>query len=276
MVIPIDVRHLFKSLDEKLISLLASLSNDDWEKPTVASLWRVKDVASHLLDGNIRALSIQRDRYFGEKPVGVNSYRELVDWLNQLNADWVKATSRISPEMLIYLHQITGPITSEYFASLDPWKEAIFPVDWAGERTSYNWMHVAREYSEKWHHQQQIRDAVKKEGIMTRKYFYPAMSTFCMGLPHTFKSVNALEGTVVQVHIPGEIGGDWYLFKSAGDWKLVNDPGVSVAAKVEIPAKIAWKLFTKSLRPKQIINQVSITGDKQLAEKVLDMVSVMG
>lgn len=275
MIIPIDVRHLFKSIDEKLISLLSSLSDDDWEKPTVASLWRVKDVVSHLLDGNIRALSIQRDGYFGEKPVGINSYQELVDWLNQMNADWIKASSRISPEVLIYLHQVTGPVTSEYFASLDPWKEAVFPVDWAGEHTSYNWMHVAREYSEKWHHQQQIRDAVKKEGIMTPKYFHPAISTFCMGLPHTFKSVKALKGTVIHVHISGEAGGDWYLCKGTGNWELVNDPQGSVAARIEIPAEISWKLFTKSLRPKQIISEVTITGDSKLAKKVLDMVSVM-
>lgn len=59
---PIDVRHLFRPLDAALISLLHSLNTEDWHRPTVARLWSVKDVAAHLLDGNIRLLSIQRDR----------------------------------------------------------------------------------------------------------------------------------------------------------------------------------------------------------------------
>jgi hypothetical protein len=156
--IPLDVRHLFKSLDEKLIALLESLSKEDWDRQTVAVKWKVKDVVSHLLDGNLRTLSIQRDGYYGEKPVGLHDFQELVNWLNRLNADWVKATRRLSPEVLIFLHKATGQIVSDYFASLDPWEEAVFSVDWAGESTSLNWMHLAREYSEKWHHQQQIRE----------------------------------------------------------------------------------------------------------------------
>jgi hypothetical protein len=35
-------------------------------------------------------------------------------------------------------------------------------VAWAGEAESKNWFHVARDYSEKWHHQQQIREAVSQ------------------------------------------------------------------------------------------------------------------
>jgi hypothetical protein len=62
---PIIVKHLFKPLDDQLILLLESLSPEDWNKPTIAKQWTIKDVAAHLLDGNIRTLSIQRDRYFG-------------------------------------------------------------------------------------------------------------------------------------------------------------------------------------------------------------------
>ena len=274
MNIPIDVRHLFKSLDEKLIVLLESLSEDEWNSQTVASQWKVKDVASHLLDGNLRALPIQRDRYFDESPPGLTDYRSLVDWLNSLNADWVKATKRLSPGVLILLHKFSGPLASAYFSSLDPWEEAVFAVDWAGEETSLNWMHLAREYSEKWHHQQQIRDAVGKDGIMTREYFYPAISTFFRGLPNTFKSTAAATGTVVRTTIPGKNGGDWYLFRQPNGWELSESPSNKVDATVEIPAEISWKLFTKSIRPEQIIERVKIKGDKNLGRRVLDMISV--
>ncbi|MDQ3290291.1 MAG: maleylpyruvate isomerase N-terminal domain-containing protein, partial [Bacteroidota bacterium] len=156
----VEVKHLFAELDRKLIQLLKSLSPEDWEKQTVAKLWKVKDVVAHLLDGNIRVLSIQRDRYFGEQPPAISSYQDLVDWLNQLNADWVKASKRISPGVLILLHETTGPLVSAYYQSLNLQEKAIFSVAWAGEQESLNELHLAREYTEKWLHQQQIRDAV--------------------------------------------------------------------------------------------------------------------
>lgn len=131
---PIEVTHLFHKLDEKLLELLKSLTEEDWQTQTVAKLWKVKDVAAHLLDGNIRTLSIQRDRYFGDTPQGINSYSDLVNWLNQLNADWVKASKRISPSVLIMLHELTGKPTSDYYCSVDLDAPAIFPVSWAGEK----------------------------------------------------------------------------------------------------------------------------------------------
>ena len=63
-------------------------------KPTIAKLWTVKDIASHLLDTNIRTISLARDQHLIEPDTAINSYQDLVDYLNQLNADWVKATKR--------------------------------------------------------------------------------------------------------------------------------------------------------------------------------------
>lgn len=272
----IAVKHLFKPLDDALITLLESLSPGDWNKQTVAKQWKVKDVAAHLLDTNIRTLSIQRDNYFGEAPPAINGYTDLVGWLNTLNADWVKATKRISPQVLTMLLKITGTLTTEYYQSLDPEAEAIFAVDWAGETQSQNWMHLAREYTEKWHHQQQIREAVGSEGIMTADFFFPFIDTFFRALPHTFKDVAAAEGTVIKIVIPGEAGGSWYLHKQKDNWQLVTGANeTEIVATISIPAVISWKLFSKSIRPDAIIDEVTLTGDTRLSRQVLEMVSVM-
>ncbi len=273
--IPIDVRHLFKSLDEMLVELLESLTDDEWNLQTVAIKWKVKDVVGHLLDGNLRALSMQRDGYIGEKPVGVHDFQQLVNWLNRLNADWVKATHRISPGVLIQLHKTTGNLVSEFYASLDPRKKAVFAVDWTGEATSYNWMHLAREYTEKWHHQQQIREATGKAGIMIPQYFDPFISTFFLALPHTFRDVRAPAGSVVKTIVTGEVGGEWLLLKEEKQWVLVPDTKEEPITIVEIPAPLSWKLFSKSVRPAEVKDQVTISGDQQLGNKVLEMVSVM-
>src|SRR5690348_9784827 len=93
---PILVSGLFRELDAHLLALLRSLQPDDWHRPTVCSAWCVKDIASHLLDGNIRRLSIQRDGYIPPTaPQGFASYEALLAYLHGLNADWTRATSRV-------------------------------------------------------------------------------------------------------------------------------------------------------------------------------------
>lgn len=271
----IEVKHLFHELDILLIDLLKSLEPSDWEKPTSAKLWNVKDIVSHLLDTNLRTLSIQRDRHVGEKPPKINGYDDLVTWLNQLNADWIKASKRLSPNVLISLLESSGKEVTDYYVSLPDMEEAIFSVAWAGEEKSLNWMHLAREYTEKWHHQQQIRDAVSKPGLLQPRYFEPLMDTFMMALPFTFAGETAPEGTVIRVAITGALKKSWYLKKAPEKWLFDTTIKKEPNAKVELPGEIAWKLFCKNLRPDEVLGQVDISGDFTLGRKVLDMVSVM-
>ena len=63
----INTTGLLPELDRKLLDLLKNLPAADWDKPTIAKLWTVKDVAAHLLDGNIRSLSILRDKHYEAK-----------------------------------------------------------------------------------------------------------------------------------------------------------------------------------------------------------------
>src|ERR1700754_1848820 len=104
----INTAHLFLPLHYKLMELLRSLNADDWNKPTLAKQWTVKDIAAHLLDGNIRTLSIARDKHTLVPDRQIDSYQTLVDYLNKLNADWVTAAKRMSPQMLIELMDSTG------------------------------------------------------------------------------------------------------------------------------------------------------------------------
>jgi uncharacterized protein (TIGR03083 family) len=279
---PIPVGHLFPVLDEALMRLLRSLTSEEWNAPTLAKLWTVKDIVAHLLDGNIRTLSMQRDRYFGIQPtVPIDSYKTLVQWLNTLNNDWVQAARRMSPDVLMMLLEITNPPTSAYYANLPPFEEAIFSVAWAGEETSLNWMHLAREYTEKWHHQQQIREAVggrTESSIMTRELFYPLIATFLRGLPHTYRFTSAPEGTKIAMTIAGDLGGTWCLERRNSAWILIeqtNTPPINTAAHITIPPETAWKLFCKGITPDEARLTVQITGNEELGNVALGLVSVM-
>jgi uncharacterized protein (TIGR03083 family) len=272
----IQVKHLFKPLDDKLMELLESLRPADWDKQTVAKAWKVKDVVSHLLEGNLRTLSMQKEGYYGEQPPVINSYQDLVNWLNLLNAEWIKASKRISPNMLIVLHKATNQLTNQYYQSLNPDAPAVFAVDWAGESESLNWMHLAREYTEKWHHQQQIREATGRDGIMTREFFYPFIDTFFRALPHTFKNTGAAVNTLIKITITSGIGGNWYLQKVKDGWQLSKETdAANFTATVKIPPDIAWKLFSKSIRPDDVKSRIEVTGNAALAGQVLNMVSVI-
>lgn len=273
-IIPIDVLPLYPILDRKFVELLKSLTEEEWQQQTVAKLWKVKDVVAHLLDGNIRTLSMLRDNYFGEK-ANINSYQDLVDYLNGLNADWVKAMKRVSPKMLILLHEITGPIYLDYYKSLDPFGKSGFSVDWAGENESKNWMHIARDYTEKWLHQQQIRDAVNKPGILTRDFFYPFIEIFMLALPHTYRAMDAKDGTTIKITVSSDAGGSWFLTRQNLKWVLEKSLTVTPDAEIKIDPDTAWKLFSKSWRPNQVMDKVSITGNQKLGEVALNMVSVM-
>ena len=269
-----DVIPKLSLLDTKLLELLRSLTPAEWEQQTVAKLWVVKDVVAHLLDGNIRVLSMLKDGYYGEKPPG-DSYQELLDYLNQLNADWVRAMKRVSPAMLILLHEITGPIYCQYYASLDPFGKASFAVTWAGENESKNWMHIAREYTEKFLHQQQIRDAVNKPGIMTPEY-YPLFLDICiLALPYTYRKVIAPIGSTVKLEVTGEAGGSWWLTRKVDHWELSKEATDDVTTTVSLPPGDAWKLFSKSVRPGQVREKVNISGDNELGETALNMISFM-
>ena len=273
-MIPFDVRPLFRPLQENLILLLHSLSSDDWNKPTIAGNWHVKDVVSHRLDGDLRTLSIQRDHYFAETPPGSGDYVDMVKWLNQLNADWIQATNRISPSVLILLHELSGKHVTDYYESLDPADKAIFPVQWAGESESLNWMHLAREYSEKWHHQQQIRDATGKPGILTPEFYFPLIRTFLQGVPHVMGDIQAEENESIEISVYGKLEQSWFFTFHNSRWRD-SDQAENVLSTLKLPADKAWKLFSKSIRPKDIQHEIKQSGRSDICERILTMVSVM-
>ncbi|MGE9314583.1 maleylpyruvate isomerase N-terminal domain-containing protein, partial [Niabella sp. CJ426] len=274
--IEIKTLELFPVLDRMLVELLESLTEEEWNAPTVAKLWKVKDVASHLMDGNLRGLSISRDHYFGEPANNINSYQDLVSFLNNLNMTWTRATQRLSPKVLIELLAITGKQYTAHLEELNPFNNAVFPVAWAGQETSPNWFHIAREYTEKFLHQQQIRDAVNKQGLMTKELYYPFLDTFMHALPYTFRNTEAAENTVVSVMVSTDIGGQWNITKTAAGWVLRKGDSTRTShSTVTIDPDTAWKLFSRSWTEEQVMDKVTIAGDRALGEQVLRMVSVM-
>jgi uncharacterized protein (TIGR03083 family) len=265
---------LFPKLDGMLLGLLRSLVPADWEKQTVSPKWKVKDVAAHLLDTALRGVSIGRDGYVSETPA-INSSADLAAFINRLNHEGVTVYRRLSPAVLITLMEIAAKFLAELHASRDPDAMALFGVSWAGEEKSANWFHTAREFTERWHHQQQIRLAVDKPGIMTRELYFPVLDCFLRALPFAYRGISAKAGTYAQIMVSGECGGSWYLYRAGEAWQLVKNPLGEKASVTIIPQEIAWRIFTKGITREFALSQVKVTGDAALGLHVLNMVSIV-
>jgi uncharacterized protein (TIGR03083 family) len=271
---PILTAHLFPKLDAMLLELLRSLTPEDWEKQTVSPKWKVKDIAAHLLDTPLRGVSIARDGYLPEAP-RISSSVELAAYLNRLNEEGARVYRRLSPAVLISLMHVASQLLAEYHRSRDPDGSAPYGVSWAGEEKSANWFDTAREFTERWHHQQQIRLAVNKPGIMTSELYHPVLDCFLRALPFTYRTVSAKPGTYVQINVSGECGGSWHLSRSEQAWQLTEEPLGDKLSETTIPQEIAWRIFTKGIDRESALPQVKISGDTKLALHALQVISIV-
>src|SRR5437667_12691762 len=96
------------------------------------------------------------------------------------------------------LLSFTSPQVIAHFESLDPYATGDV-VSWAGSDPAPVWLDLAREYTERWHHQQHIRDAVGKPGLKEPRFFVPVLETVVRVLPVTYRVATAVEEAVAVV-----------------------------------------------------------------------------
>jgi hypothetical protein len=271
----INIISLFPKINKSLIHLLMGLKKSDWNKETALPKRSVKDLASHILDGSLRRLSMCRDNY-QMTPLHIKTYKDLVKYIQKLNKTGIEFFKRLSPQLLIYLLKISEDMVYKYFKTLSLNKKAKFAVAWAGEEKSLNWFDIAREYTEKWHHQMQIRLALNKINLInTRKLFYPVIDTFMRGLPHTYRNIKAKNKTGIEINIKGNANGTWFLENLNNQWQLTAKLKEKPKTKIRIKDDIAWRLFTDSLVTKKELKQIKISGNKNLGKPFLKMKCVM-
>jgi uncharacterized protein (TIGR03083 family) len=269
----VEVTHLFPPERASLLELLGSLDAGRWQAPTVCPGWSVRDVALHLLGDDIGLLARRRD---GFAPVGAPAgWGELVAWLDRMNQTWVEAARRISPRLLCELLAFTGEATRQCLAGLDP-LALEGHVSWVGPDPVPNWLDVAREYTERWTHQQQIRDAVGLPGLREPAFMAPVLATFVHALPRAFQAMPAPVGTTVEVVVAGEAGGGWVLTRTPRGWRLAAGTASAPTARVALDADTAWRRWTKGIGRDAARAAVSVAGDPALGGRVLDAVAIIG
>lgn len=264
----VDARPLLPGLRAELVALLAGLDDGDWARPTACPGWSVHGVAAHLLGVELGNVSGRRDRW----RLGPGEGEDLDSWLNAFNQQWVEAARRISPALLIELIDVTGLRFESYLATLDL-DATGGPVPWAtGTEPAPVWLDVAREYMERYVHQQQIRSATGRPALGAG-YTRPVLTTAAHALPRALDHVTRPVGTVVTFTVEGEGGGSWYVVRTVSGWGLDGGPAAgAVACHARTTVDGALKLYARDPSAPPLTWQ----GDPELAEALAGVKAVLG
>jgi uncharacterized protein (TIGR03083 family) len=277
MPLPItDTRHAFRPLSGEIVALLRALAPADWDRPTMARGWRVRHVAAHLVDTALRRLSFHRDQSTPPPPERAIAHdQDLVDFLNDLNATWVRAAQRLSPRVLTDCYARASTDLADFVETLSLDGPALFPVSWAGETRSALWLDIGREFTEVWHHASQIREAVGAGPFKDPRWLRAVLEIALHAVPHAYRGVPGREGAAVAIAITGRLPGTWTLHYRGGAWEIEEGQPVEPVATATISDEVAWRLFFNALSVQEAESQIRLDGDITFTRALLHARSVV-
>lgn len=272
---PVDTRDLFRPLSSEFATLLHGLPLDDWERPTIAGSWLVRDVVAHLVDLMFRRLSFHRDAMAPPPPSRpINSGSDFVAFINDLNAQWVGAARRFSPRVLADMFERGSRELADWFEALPLEAPALFGVSWAGEQQSAGWFDVGREFAEVWHHHQQVRLAVGAPLATDRRFLRPVLDIALRALPYAYRDAGQ-PGDLVVLEVTGDAGGTWTLARRADGWTLDEGDRDGATARVVMSDDTAWRLLFHALPASQAAGAIEISGRPDLTQPLFEARAVI-
>ncbi|MEX2270134.1 MAG: maleylpyruvate isomerase family mycothiol-dependent enzyme [Vicinamibacterales bacterium] len=272
---PTDTRSFFRPVGDSLVTLLRGLSGEAWLNPAVGT-WQVRDVVAHLIDVTMRRLAFHRDRHTPPPPpFPIQNDRDFARFINQINADWTGAARRFSTRQLTDLYASSSGELADFVESLPLDAPGLFGVSWAGEMESAGWFDIGREFTEQWHHQAQIRDAVGAPPMADPSWLRATLAIAIRALPHAYRDHVAPEGATIAIDIQGDAGGTWTLERAASAWRLREGRSSSPSAHATLTDDAAWRLLFNGLAPAAASAAVQVTGDAALAEPLLRARSIV-
>lgn len=262
----VDTRPFFRPLFDEFGVLLAALPADAWLRPTVAAKWRVRDVVAHMVDTGLRRLSFHRDALTPPlPPAGV----DLTTFINGLNAEFVGVSGRFSVPVLRSLYERMASELSAFVADLPLDGPALFPVSWAGETESRAWFDIGRDFTEHWHHQMQVRDAVGGGQASDPAWLHAVLNVALRALPHQLRQVTRPPGTVIQLEISGASGGTWAVVREQSGWTLRQGHAGASAVTLRMTDGALVKTLFNALPMTSALAASDVAGDITLAADVL-------
>jgi uncharacterized protein (TIGR03083 family) len=261
----VDARPDLRRTRGALLALLAELTPQQWRRETAAAPWLVRDVVAHLLGDDVGRISRGRD---GHPTLSPGADETLPVFLDRINDEWVRAMVRASPHVLLALLGTTSQHVLAYWDSLDL---AVIggPVSWAGPGPAPTWLDCAREFTEDWVHQQQIRAAVGIPGLTDPATLHRVLDTFLHAIPYTLSRHGHAGGTLT-IAVDGV--GRWCWQGAADRWRRSDEAGQTV---VSVDASTLWRVAVRMIEPEQALARAHVEGDQTLAAAALQLVSII-
>jgi hypothetical protein len=221
-------------------------------------------------------LSGERDHHHGTpRPSGLDEHG-FIAWLDALQADWVTAARRMSPRLVTDLLAWTGPQVDETLARQDPGALTAH-VSWAGPDAVPQWLHHARELSERWIHRQQLLEAVGRPADLRADVDVPVLDGLRWAYPFRLGAAPRPPGTRVVVAITGpEVTVTWELTCDGRVWLFAPPTEYQTApTRLVLTTDQAWRLLTNNLRPDEH-GTPSTDGDSEIATILLRTRAIIG
>ena len=274
----VDVRQIMEQERAELVRLLGSLTDEESSLPTACEGWTVRDLAVHLLGDDLSFLSRNRDGQVNDGAQNQNDstleWDSLVETLDALNNRWVEAARFLSTRLLAELLDITGRMVAQHLTDVDPSAPGE-AVSWASSDPAPWWLVGAREFTERWVHHQQIRDALDKPGLNGPSFVAPVLATVMHGVPRAYLGVDAAEETTVAIDVTGRAGFSWAVRRGEDGWKLYEGLTREADARVSIDQDTAWRFLMGMLNANETRRKAKVEGDKKLAKPFFSAVSAI-
>lgn len=241
-----DYAALFALERDRLTELLGGLRAADWQRPSPCPGWDVLGLCNHLVGDDFGLLARHRDGHYGTpRPDGATD-QEFVAWLDELQAEWVRAARRLSPRLAADLLRWAGPQIADTFRREDP-RARTASVSWAAPGPVAAWLHQVRELSEYWIHRQQILQALGRPSDLRADLAGPVLDGLRWAYPYRLDQATAQVGDTVTIAVTGPVTRTWYLVAATSGWEFRDQPGQRAVASLTMSTEQAWRLLTNNL-----------------------------
>jgi uncharacterized protein (TIGR03083 family) len=271
---PCDAASLFVTERARLSELLATFDRADWDRPSPCPGWSVLGLCRHLVGDDLGFLSRHRDGHHGTPGPEWVGEAEFIAWLDDLQAEWVRAARRLSPRVVVGLLDWAGPQIAQTMRGEDP-RALTASVSWAGTGPVPAWLDQVRELSEYWTHRQQLLQALGRPSDLRADLAGPVLDGLRWAYPFRLGQVRAQCGDTVTISISGPVAVTWQLVATTTGWEYREEPGPRVVASLGMTTEQAWRLLTSNLPPAERA-RLAASGDETVLGVIHQTRAIIG
>lgn len=259
----LDRDEIVESLIEQwsaLQTLLDSLSDADWQRPSALPGWTVHDIASHIIGTELFLL--------GEQPPAPVQADHVQNPIGAFNEGWVEELRSRTPQEMRALLRTTADRRGDALHALtdDEWNApSESPV---GPTTYARFMRI--RLFDCWFHELDIRDAVGKPDVVGGHRAQIAFREILAALGYVIgKRAGAPTGSRIAIHLTGGLGQTINL-EVADRATVVEQLSGPATTSIWMDSGLFVRLYGGRVSVDDHRSRIRFEGDAAVGEKIVD------